>query len=39
VELKRSKSIWRGRLLRGVASMLEARKHNRMKRASFESVL
>jgi hypothetical protein len=39
VELKRSKSIWRGRVLRGVASMLEARKHNSMKRAAFESVL
>ena len=39
LELKRSKSIWRGRLLRGVASMLEARKHNSMKRTSFESVL
>jgi hypothetical protein len=39
VELNRSKSIWRGRLLRGVASTLEARKHNGMKRASFESVL
>jgi hypothetical protein len=39
VELTRSKSIWRGRLLRGVASTLEARKHNSMKRAAFESVL
>ena len=39
VELNRSKSIWRGRLLRGIASTLEARKHNGAKRASFESVL
>ena len=39
LELNRSKSIWRGRLLRGVASTLEARKHNGTKRASFESVL
>jgi hypothetical protein len=39
VELNRSKSIWRGRLLRGVASTLEARKHSGTKRASFESVL
>jgi hypothetical protein len=39
VELNRSKSIWRGRLLRGIASTLEARKHNGTKRASFESVL
>lgn len=39
VELNRSKSIWRGRLLCGIASMLEVRKHNGAKRASFESVL
>jgi hypothetical protein len=39
VELNRSKSIWRGRLLRGIAATLEARKHNGTKRASFESVL
>lgn len=39
VELNRRKSIWRGRLLRGIASTFEARKHNDTKRASFESVL
>jgi hypothetical protein len=39
VELKRRKSVWRGRLLRGVASCLEIRKHNESRKASFESVL
>jgi len=39
VELRRSKSIWRGRLLRGVASLLETRKHNALRSVSFESVL
>src|SRR6185312_403061 len=39
VELNRNKSIWRGRLLRGIASTLEVRKHNGAKRASLESVL
>lgn len=39
VEVNRRKSIWRGRLLRGIASTLETRKHNGAKRASFESVL
>ena len=39
VELNRSKSIWHGRLLCGIASTLEVRKHNGAKRASFESVL
>jgi hypothetical protein len=39
IELKRTKSIWRGRLLRGIASLLETRKHNNWKKVSFESVL
>jgi hypothetical protein len=39
VELKRCKSIWRGRLLRGIASYVEIRKHNGLRGASFESVL
>jgi hypothetical protein len=39
VELKRSKSIWRGRLLHGIASLVETRKHNSSKKVSFESVL
>lgn len=38
LELKRYKSIWRGRLLRGVASSLEIRKHNGLRSVSFESV-
>ena len=38
LELKRCKSIWRGRLLRGVASSLEIRKHNGLRSASFASV-
>jgi hypothetical protein len=39
VELKRRKSIWRGRLLQGVASLLETRQHDSAKQVSFESVL
>jgi hypothetical protein len=39
VELTRQKSSWRGKLLRGVTSLLETRKHNGFKSASFESVL
>ncbi len=39
VELKRTKSIWRGRLLRGIASLLETRKHANWRKVSFESVL
>jgi hypothetical protein len=38
IELKRSKSIWRGRLLHGIASLVETRKHNSLKKVSFESV-
>lgn len=39
IELKRTKSIWRGRLLRGIASLLETRKHANWRKVSFESVL
>jgi hypothetical protein len=39
VELKRTKSLWRGKLLRGLASLLETRKHTALRSASFESVL
>jgi hypothetical protein len=39
VELRRRKSIWRGRLLQGIASLLETRQHNSSKQVSFESVL
>ena len=39
IELKRTRSIWRGRLLRGIASLLETRKHANRRKASFESVL
>jgi hypothetical protein len=39
IELKRTKSIWRGRLLRGIASLLETRKRANWRKVSFESVL
>ena len=39
VELKRTKSLWRGKLFRGLASLLETRKHTGLRSASFESVL
>jgi recombination protein RecA len=39
VELKRTKSLWRGKLLRGLASLLETRKHTALRGASFESAL
>ncbi len=39
VELTRRKSVWRGRLFRGIASVLETRKHFASREASFESVL
>ena len=39
VELKRKKSTWQGRVLQGVASLLETRQHNIAKQVSFESVL
>jgi hypothetical protein len=39
LELKRAKSLWRGKLLRGLASLLETRKHTGLRSASFESVL
>jgi hypothetical protein len=38
-ELKRTKSLWRGKLLRGLASLLETRKQTALRSASFESVL
>ncbi|HEY6990468.1 MAG TPA: hypothetical protein VH369_18885 [Bryobacteraceae bacterium] len=39
VELTRQKSIWRGKLLRGIASLLEIRKHAGLKKTPIESVL
>jgi hypothetical protein len=39
VELNRTRSIWRGRLFRGIASLLETRRHNNWRKVSFESVL
>src|SRR5215470_3508496 len=39
LELRRTKSLWRGKLLRGLASLLETRKHTGLRSASFESVL
>jgi hypothetical protein len=39
IELTRTKSIWRGRLFRGIASLLETRKHINWRKVSLESVL
>lgn len=39
VELIRRRSIWHGRLFRGIASLLENRRHTASEKASFESVL
>lgn len=39
IELKRTKSIWRGRLFRGIVSLLETRKHANWRNVPFESVL
>jgi RecA/RadA recombinase len=39
IELTRQKSMWRGKLLRGIASLLEIRKHAGLKNAPLESVL
>lgn len=39
IELKRTKSIWRGRLFRGIVSLLETRKHANWRKVPFESVL
>ena len=39
VELTRRKSLWRGRLLRGILSSFEVRKHARRESAAIEAVL
>jgi len=39
VEVTRQKSLWRGGLLRGIASRIETRRQTRLQSASFESVL
>jgi hypothetical protein len=39
VELTRRRSIWRGRLFRGVVSVVENRRHTALQKTCFESVL